>query len=39
MEGIFFDEETHNIQKNFNIQLSQEIKKSGLDDLKIRSNV
>jgi len=34
MEGIFFDEETHNIQKNFNIQLSQEIKKSGLDDLK-----
>ena len=34
MEGIFFDEETHNIQKNFNIQLSQEIKRSGLDDLK-----
>ena len=34
MEGIFFDEETHNIQKNFNIQLSQAIKKSGLDDLK-----
>ena len=34
MEGIFFDEETHNIQKNFNIQLSQEIKRSGLDYLK-----
>ncbi len=34
MEGVFFDEETHNLQKSFNIKLAREIKKSGLDDLK-----
>ena len=34
MEGVFFDEETHNIHKNFNIELAQEIKKAGLDTLK-----
>jgi anaerobic magnesium-protoporphyrin IX monomethyl ester cyclase len=34
MEGIFFDEETHNIHKNFNIELAQEIQKAGLDSLK-----
>jgi anaerobic magnesium-protoporphyrin IX monomethyl ester cyclase len=34
MEGIFFDEETHNIHKNFNIELAQEIKNAGLDTLK-----
>ena len=34
MEGIFFDEETHNIHKKFNIELAQEIQKAGLDSLK-----
>ena len=34
MEGIFFDEETHNIHKSFNIELAQEIQKAGLDSLK-----
>jgi hypothetical protein len=34
MEGIFFDEETHNIHKSFNIELAQEIQKAGLDGLK-----
>jgi len=34
MEGIFFDEETHNINKKFNIELAQEIKKAGLNNLK-----
>lgn len=34
MEGIFFDEETHNIRKSFNIELAQEIRKAGLDNLK-----
>ncbi len=34
MEGVFFDEETHNIHKNFNIELAHEIQKAGLDNLK-----
>lgn len=34
MEGVFFDEETHNIHKSFNIELAQEIQKAELDDLK-----
>ena len=34
MEGIFFDEETHNIHRSFNIELAQKIKKAGLDNLK-----
>lgn len=34
MEGVFFDEETHNIHKSFNIELAQKIKKAGLDNLK-----
>jgi anaerobic magnesium-protoporphyrin IX monomethyl ester cyclase len=34
MEGVFFDEETHNIHKNFNIELAQEIQKNGLGNLK-----
>ena len=34
MEGVFFDEETHNIHKSFNIELAQEIKKAGLGNLK-----
>ena len=34
MEGVFFDEEMHNIRKDFNIELALEIKNAGLDDLK-----
>ena len=34
MEGVFFDEETHNIHKSFNIELAQKIQKAGLDNLK-----
>jgi len=34
MEGVFFDEETHNIHKKFNIELAHEIQKAGLDNLK-----
>ena len=34
MEGIFFDEEVHNIKKSFNISLSRAIRKAGLQDLK-----
>jgi len=34
MEGVFFDEETHNIHKSFNIELAQEIQKAGLGNLK-----
>jgi|TARA_B110000438_G_scaffold299648_1_gene350282 radical SAM superfamily enzyme YgiQ (UPF0313 family) len=34
MEGVFFDEEVHNIRSNFNIELAQAIKANGLDTLK-----
>jgi len=34
MEGIFFDEEEHNVSKNFIIDLTKAIKENGLDDLK-----
>lgn len=34
MEGVFFDEEVHNIKKSFNIALSKSIRSAGLDDLK-----
>ena len=34
MEGIFFDEEAHNIRKDFNIELAREIRNAGLDNLK-----
>ena len=34
MEGVFFDEETHNIHKSFNIELAQEIQTAGLGNLK-----
>lgn len=34
MEGVFFDEETHNIHKSFNIELAREIQKAELNDLK-----
>ncbi len=34
MEGVFFDEEVHNIRKSFNIALAKSICKAGLDHLK-----
>ncbi len=34
MEGVFFDEEVHNIKKSFNIGLARAIRAAGLDDLK-----
>jgi len=34
MEGIFFDEEVHNIRSDFNTGLAQAIKAEGLDNLK-----
>ena len=34
MEGVFFDEEVHNIKKNFNISLAKAIRQAGLQDLK-----
>ncbi|PIQ96678.1 MAG: radical SAM protein [Nitrospinae bacterium CG11_big_fil_rev_8_21_14_0_20_56_8] len=34
MEGVFFDEETHNIRKRFNIGLARAICEAGLDHLK-----
>ncbi len=34
MEGVFFDEEVHNIQTHFNISLAQVIQAEGLDHLK-----
>jgi radical SAM superfamily enzyme YgiQ (UPF0313 family) len=34
MEGVFFDEETHNIRKSFNIALARAIRQAGLDGLK-----
>lgn len=37
MEGIFFDEEFHNVGKMFILELSQEIIKGKCDDLKIEA--
>ena len=34
MEGVFFDEEVHNIRPGFNIALAQKIRAEGLDGLK-----
>lgn len=34
MEGVFFDEEVHNIKKSFNISLARAIRSAGLDHLK-----
>lgn len=34
MEGVFFDEEVHNIKKSFNISLARAIRESGLHHLK-----
>ena len=34
MEGIFFDEEEHNAEKKFIIDLTKAIREKGLDDLK-----
>ncbi|MZH06267.1 MAG: radical SAM protein [Nitrospinae bacterium] len=34
MEGVFFDEEVHNIKKSFNISLARAIREAGLQDLK-----
>lgn len=34
MEGVFFDEEVHNIKKSFNIDLAKAIQKAGLNHLK-----
>ena len=34
MEGVFFDEEMHNADKNFVMELTSAIKKAGLDNLK-----
>ena len=34
MEGVFFDEEVHNIKKSFNISLAKAIRQAGLQDLK-----
>ncbi len=34
MEGVFFDEEVHNIKKSFNISLAKAIRSAGLDHLK-----
>ena len=34
MEGIFFDEEEHNVKKRFIMDLTKAIKANGLDDLK-----
>ncbi len=33
MEGVFFDEEVHNIKKSFNIALARGIREAGLDGL------
>ncbi len=37
MEGIFFDEEFHNVKKDFILALTDEIVKAGLNDLKIEA--
>ncbi len=34
MEGVFFDEEVHNIKKSFNIDLARAIRAAGLNGLK-----
>ncbi|MEC7641856.1 MAG: radical SAM protein [Nitrospinota bacterium] len=34
MEGVFFDEEVHNIKRSFNINLARAIRAAGLDHLK-----
>ncbi len=34
MEGVFFDEEVHNIKKGFNISLAKGIRQAGLHNLK-----
>ena len=34
MEGVFFDEEVHNIKKSFNISLAKGIRQAGLNNLK-----
>lgn len=34
MEGVFFDEEVHNIKKSFNVSLAKGIRKAGLQNLK-----
>jgi anaerobic magnesium-protoporphyrin IX monomethyl ester cyclase len=34
MEGVFFDEEVHNIKRSFNISLAKSIRSAGLDHLK-----
>ena len=34
MEGVFFDEEVHNIKRSFNISLAKGIRSAGLDHLK-----
>ncbi len=34
MEGVFFDEEVHNIKRSFNIELARSIREAGLHDLK-----
>ena len=34
MEGVFFDEEVHNIKKSFNISLAKGIRQAGLQNLK-----
>ena len=34
MEGVFFDEEVHNIKRSFNISLAKAIRSAGLDHLK-----
>ncbi|MBU1487814.1 radical SAM protein [bacterium] len=33
MEGVFFDEEVHNVKKSFILDLTRAIKEEGLDDL------
>jgi anaerobic magnesium-protoporphyrin IX monomethyl ester cyclase len=37
MEGVFFDEEVHNIKKSFNINLARAIRKADLNHLKFEA--
>ncbi len=37
MEGVFFDEEVHNIKRSFNISLAKAIRSAGLDHLKYQA--
>ncbi|VAX30305.1 hypothetical protein MNBD_NITROSPINAE05-96, partial [hydrothermal vent metagenome] len=37
MEGVFFDEEVHNIKKSFNIDLAKAIRAAGLHHLKFEA--